>query len=497
MREMILTIDQGTTSTRAVLFGHDGQIGQIEREEIQCTFPEPGWVEQDPEEIIASVLAVCGRILKDPNNKDVKIRAIGITNQRETSICWERKSGRALGPAIVWQSRQTAGYCDQLEEAGHRKLLHEKTGLFIDPYFSGTKFAYLLDHIEDGHSLAETGEICLGTVDTWILYRLTGGNTFATDVSNASRTQLCNIHTLEWDEELLDIFNVPKIALPEIKSSADDYGTTDPFLFYGHAIPICGVAGDQQAALFGQQCLHKGDVKNTYGTGCFLLLQTGEEPVFSEEGILTTVAWRMGNVVNYALEGSVFVGGAAVQWLRDSLGVIASAAESETIARTVDDTDGVVFVPAFVGLGAPYWEDAATGLLTGLTKGSTKAHIVRAVLESIAMQSAEVIESMEKSSGISPKEILADGGAAANDLLMEMQADLMGCSVVRGLDVEQTARGAAYFAGLHSDFWKHEDLITFKREGAVFEPEMSEQKRQEKKRMWNRAIRQVLCAIKD
>lgn len=495
-QEMILTIDQGTTSTRAVLFRRDGGIEAIEREEIACSFPKPGWVEQDAEEIFASVLKVCGRILKHATAVGATVRAIGITNQRETSIAWERESGRALAPAIVWQSRQTAEYCDTLKAAGHEQLLHEKTGLLVDPYFSGTKYQYLLDQIDDGHSRASAGEICLGTVDAWILYRLTGGKTYATDVTNASRTQLCNIHTLAWDDELLEIFDIPKQALPEIRSSADDFGETDPFLFFGHRIPILGVAGDQQAALFGQQCVREGDVKNTYGTGCFLLLQTGEKPVFSDEGILTTVAWRMGDDVKYALEGSVFVAGAAVQWLRDALGMIATAQESEEVSRSVDDTDGVVFVPAFVGLGAPHWEDGATGMLTGLTKGSTRAHIVRAVLESIAMQSAEVIASMEQASGIKPAEILADGGAAANDLLMQMQADVVGCRVVRGLDVEQTARGAAYFAGLQSGFWTMDDLGAMRGDATVFEAQMDEEERVMKKEAWSRAIRQVLAGVK-
>lgn len=484
----ILVLDQGTTSTRAMLFDSDLQVRGLARKEIAQIYRQPGWVEQDANEIWYSVLSCVSELLEQTDRKMEAICAIGITNQRETAILWDKVSGLPVGRAMVWQSRQTADRCLALKKEGLEPLIHKKTGLYIDPYFSATKFQRLLDEAKDGRKRAGAGELLCGTVDAWLIWKLTGGAVHATDCTNASRTQLYNLTEKQWDPELGEIFQVPLSLLPEVKHNTGDFGHTDPAVFFGAEIPICGVAGDQQAALFGQQCVQPGDVKNSYGTGCFLLMQTGAQPVFSGHGLLTTIAWEVNGITSYALEGSVFVAGSAVQWLRDSLGLIVTAAESERLANQVEDTGGVVLVPAFVGLGAPYWDDRVRGAAFGLTRGTTAAHLTRAVLESIALQSADVLTCMEKESGMRTQMLRADGGASDNDLLMQMQADYTGVRVVRG-ETEATAKGAAMFAGLRAGIWKEEELLSFVKSQGVFQPLMEKSTREEKRKTWQKAVR--------
>ena len=452
MSKYILALDAGTTSNRAVLVDHSGKIVKTTQREFEQIFPKPGWVEHDPEEIWATQKFVIRDLLKKTGIKTSDVAALGITNQRETTIVWNKKTGLPVYNAIVWQDRRTAGFCDQLKKDGLEEVIREKTGLLADAYFSGTKIKWILDNVEGAREEAEKGNLAFGTVDTWLVWRLTHGKQHITEVSNASRTLLFNIHTLEWDKELLEILNVPLSMLPEVKTSSELMGHTLKEHFGGE-IPISGIAGDQQAALFGQMCTEKGMAKNTYGTGCFMVMNTGNKAIMSKHKLLTTIAWKIDNDVNYALEGSIFIGGAVVQWLRDKLHIIKSAKEVESLAASVKDNGGVCFVPAFVGLGAPHWDPYATGTIIGLSRGSTDAHIARAALESIALQSMDVIDTMAKDSGIMLTELRVDGGAAANNLLLQIQANVIQKKVIRPKIIETTAMGAAYLAGLAVGYW--------------------------------------------
>ncbi len=484
----ILTIDQGTTSTRAILFNEEGRAIAMSKKEITPSYPKPGWVEQDANEIWFSVLSSVSELFSHPEVDPKAIRAIGITNQRETAVLWDKKTGLPVCPAIVWQSRQTAEICDDLKVRGLEDAIHAKSGLFIDPYFSATKFAFMLDRVPQGRERAARGELLCGTVDTWLIWKLTGGVVHATDPSNASRTQLYSLHTLAWDDELLEVFGVPCCILPDIKPSCGVFGHTSPTVFFDLDVPITGVLGDQQAALFGQGCTREGDAKNTYGTGCFLLMQTGKTPVFSTHGLLTTVAWQTESETCFALEGSVFVAGSAVQWLRDGLGIIAQAKDSEALARSVPDADGVVLVPAFVGLGAPYWDDRVRGGVLGITRGTTAAHIARATLDAIALQTADVLDTMQADSGMVLQSLKVDGGASQNDLLMQTQADVLGIPIVRKQDVEATARGAALMAGIGAGLWDWEILEPNEADDTCFLPEITCEERTRQKERWHRAI---------
>ena len=447
----ILALDQGTTSSRAIIFDYTGAIISTAQQEFKQIFPQPGWVEHDANEIWASQSSVASQAIKKANLTGSDIAAIGITNQRETTVVWERSTGKPICNAIVWQDRRTATACDRLKSRGLAKLIRKKTGLVVDAYFSGTKLQWILNNVPGAKASAKAGELAFGTVDSWLVWNLTGGRHHVTDPSNASRTMLFNIHTGDWDDELLRLFGVPRSILPEVRSSSETYAETHLF---GGAIPVAGIAGDQQAALFGQVCTRPGMVKNTYGTGCFMLMHTGAKPIASRSNLLTTVAWRIGDRTEYALEGSIFIAGAVVQWLRDGLGVISSSAEVESLAAQVPDNGGVYVVPAFAGLGAPHWDQYARGLIAGITRGSTRAHIARAALEGIAYQVRDVLHAMETDAKIRLKELRVDGGACANNLLMQFQADLLGVPVVRPRVSETTALGAAYLAGLAVGFWK-------------------------------------------
>ena len=485
----ILALDQGTTSSRAILFDRKGQIHAVAQKEFTQYFPQPGWVEHDPTEIWSSQISVAAEVLSSAGVRARDVAAIGITNQRETTVVWDRATGRPIHHAIVWQDRRTASFCDQLKADGHAPTIRAKTGLVVDAYFSGTKGRWILDHVEGARQRAEAGELAFGTVDSWLVWNLTDGAEHLTDVTNASRTMLFDIHTGDWDDELLGILGVPRAMLPEVRSSSEVYAETHRDLF-ASPIPIAGIAGDQQAATFGQRCTTPGMAKNTYGTGCFMLMHTGTEPVASENRLLTTVAWKLGDApMEYALEGSVFIGGAVVQWLRDGLGIIRSSAEVEALARSVDDTDGVYLVPAFAGLGAPHWDPYARGIIVGLTRGTTAGHIARAALEGIAFQVADVLEAMEKDAGIEVRELRVDGGAARNDLLMQIQSDLLQAPTVRPAVTETTALGAAYLAGLAVGFWADGDEIS--AQWAVdrhFEPEMAPAAAARLRAGWNRAL---------
>ncbi|MEO6212573.1 MAG: glycerol kinase GlpK [Vicinamibacterales bacterium] len=448
----ILALDQGTTSSRAILFDHDGAIVALAQKEFQQIFPEPGWVEHDPQEIWATQSAVAVEALGRGHAGPADVAAIGITNQRETTIVWDRETGRPVYNAIVWQDRRTAGFCDRLKADGHGPLITGKTGLIVDAYFSGSKVAWILDHVPGARGRAEQGRLAFGTVDSWLVWNLTGGKVHLTDVTNASRTMLFNIHTLAWDDDLLRILNVPRSVLPEVRSSSEVYGRVSADLGLAD-LPIAGIAGDQQAALFGQMCVSPGLTKNTYGTGCFLLQNTGTVPVSSHNQLISTVAWTVKGRTEYALEGSVFIGGAVVQWLRDGLGLIQRSPDVEPLAASVEDNGGVYLVPAFAGLGAPHWDPYARGLMIGMTRGTTAGHIARAAVESIAYQVADLLDAVERDSDIPLAELRVDGGAATNDLLMQFQADLLGVPVVRPAVTETTALGAAYLAGLAVDFW--------------------------------------------
>jgi len=484
----ILALDQGTTSSRALVFDHAGTVRGLAQKEFRQFFPAPGLVEHDAEEIWASQLGVAVEAIARAGLTAADIAAIGITNQRETTVVWDRNTGRPIHHAIVWQDRRTAGECDLLRAQGHEPAFREKTGLVLDPYFSGTKLAWLLDHVPGARARAEAGELAFGTIDSWLVWNLTGGERHLTDASNASRTLLFNIHDGTWDNELLELLRIPPAVLPEVVDSSQVYGQTAA-RFLAERIPIAGMAGDQQAALFGQLCDRPGMVKNTYGTGCFMLMHTGNRPVVSGRNLLTTVACRMGGRTEYALEGSVFVAGAAVQWLRDGLGIIRSSAEVEALAAQVPDNGGVYLVPAFAGLGAPHWDPYARGALLGLTRGTTAGHIARATLESIAFQTADLLEAMEADAGTPLAELRVDGGATANDLLMQFQADLLGCPVVRPQVRETTALGAAYLAGLAVGYWRDRaEIGQLWQAERTFTPSMERAQAAELRRTWSRAL---------
>lgn len=487
----ILSLDQGTTSSRAILFNEGGEMMSSAQKEFKQYYPKPGWVEHDPAEIWNTQLEVARAAIEKSGISAEDVAAIGITNQRETTILWDKRNGKPVHNAIVWQCRRTAPTCDSLKEAGWADKIREKTGLLIDAYFSATKIRWILQNVPAAKELAKSGNLLFGTIDTWLIWNLTGGQVHATDYSNASRTMLFNIHTLEWDKEILELLEIPASILPEVRPSSGVFGNTLPLLF-GAAIPVAGVAGDQQAALFGQACFSPGTAKNTYGTGGFLLMNTGDEPVSSKNGLVTTIAWGLGGKITYALEGSIFVAGAAIQWLRDELKLISSAAETEGLCKEVPDTCGVYLVPAFVGLGAPYWDPYARGVLAGLTRGANRSHIVRATVESMAYQTYDVLHAMEQDAGIPLAELRVDGGAAANSFLLQFQSDITGVPVLRPSTLETTALGAAYLAGLAVGYW--DDLTEIRRNwqvSAAFNPELSQEKAEEKVNGWHHAVKQA------
>lgn len=487
-------MDQGTTSSRAILFDKQGKIVSQAQQEITQYFPKPGWVEHDANEIWISILGVISSSLSQANILPEQIEAIGITNQRETAVVWDKKTGYPIYHAIVWQSRQTNDICDELKQQGHEELIRAKTGLLIDPYFSGTKIKWMLDHIEGAREKAENGDLLFGTIDTWLVWKLSGGKAHITDYSNASRTLLYNIHDLCWDDELLKILTIPRAMLPKVCSSSEVYAYTVGHHFFGKQIPIAGVAGDQQAALFGQACFETGMAKNTYGTGCFVLMNTGNEAVQSKHGLLTTIAWGIDNKVEYALEGSVFVAGSSIQWLRDGLRMLKTTADSETYATRVQSTDGVYVVPAFVGLGTPYWDSEARGAVFGLTHGTSKEHFIRATLESLAYQSKDVLDAMALDSELTLKSLRVDGGAVRNEFLMQFQSDLLGTEVERPVVNETTALGAAYLAGLAVGYWKSKHEITESwRLDRSYKPQMEEQTRTKLYEGWQKAVRATIA----
>lgn len=482
----IMALDQGTTSSRSILFNHDGKIVATAQQEFAQHFPRSGWVEHDPVEIWHSQLTTAKAVLRKAKITARDVAAIGITNQRETVVVWDRRTGEPITNAIVWQDRRTADICDQLRRDNADRIIRRKTGLIVDAYFSATKLQWILKHVKGAKARAARGELAFGTVDSWLLWKLTDGQVHATDPSNASRTMLCNIETATWDEELLKLLNVPQEVLPEIRSSSEVFGTTRIF---GQEIPVAGIAGDQQAALFGQMCHKPGMVKNTYGTGCFMLMHTGDKPMVSNNNLLASIAWKINGRIEYALEGSVFIAGAAVQWLRDGLGILRNSSDVESLAATVPDNGGVVVVPAFAGLGAPHWDAWARGLIIGLTRGTTAAHIARATLESIAFQVADVLQAMQKDSGLKLRELRVDGGASANNLLMQYQADLMGIPVVRPAVLETTALGAASLAGLAVGYWKDvKDLNAHWSADATFKPSMKAAVRNRLMSRWQKAL---------
>lgn len=488
MPQYILSLDQGTTSSRAIVFDKLGQIVSVEQKDFKQYFPKSGWVEHDPQEIWSSQSAVMIESLTSQGIKAADIAAIGITNQRETTIVWDRKTGKAIYNAIVWQDRRTAAYCDDLKSKGKAEIIAEKTGLILDAYFSATKIKWILDNVTGAKEKAEKGELAFGTIDTWLIWKLTGGKTHATDISNASRTMIYNIHEEKWDEELLSLFDIPISMLPQVKESSEIIGETAGDIL-SHKIPIAGVAGDQQAALFGQLCTQSGMAKTTYGTGCFLVMNTGEKPVQSKNKLLTTVAWKVKGKINYALEGSVFIGGAAIQWLRDGIEFFGHAKESEKLAISLEDNDGVYFVPALAGLGAPHWDQNARGAFFGITRGTTIAHMTRAALEAIAYQVYDVIKAMEKDSGEPTKELRVDGGATANNFLMQFQSDILNCAIQRPKIIETTALGAAFLAGLAVGFWKdEEELKALWESDRSFEPKMDPEKVKNYLHFWHKAI---------
>lgn len=492
MKQYIMALDQGTTSSRSIIFDKDGGIVSLVQREFPQIFPKEGWVEHDPMSIWSTQIAACTEALMKIGGSWDEICGIGITNQRETVVVWDRKTGAPIYNAIVWQCRRTADYCEELKERGYSDLIRQKTGLLLDPYFSASKIAWILDNVEGARERAERGELCFGTIDSWLIWKLTGGKVHATDYTNASRTMLFNINTLVWDEELLQIFNIPASMLPEVKPSSYIFGYTDPKIL-GDRIAIGGVAGDQQAALFGQCCFNPGELKNTYGTGAFLLMNIGEEAKITDSGLITTIAWGVDGKVNYALEGSVFVCGAAIQWLRDGMRIIESAQDSEYYAKKVPDSGGVLVVPAFQGLGAPYWDPYARGIIIGITRATNKYHIIRATLESMAYQTADVIKLMESSTGIDIEELSVDGGASANDLLLSFQADILGTSVNRPECIETTALGAAYLCGLATGMYKSTDEIKNNRKiQKTFVPEKDDTWRNEKMAIWEKAVSRTL-----
>ena len=487
MKEFILALDQGTTSSRAIVFDRNGLPKATAQKEFTQFYPKPGWVEHDPEEIWSTQTGVALEAITKAGLESVNIAAIGITNQRETTVVWNRKTGKPIYKAIVWQDRRTADYCDQLKSEGHSNKILKKTGLIIDAYFSATKVRWILDNVNDARRLAEDGQLAFGTIDSWLVWNLTRGKLHITDVSNASRTMLFNIHTLKWDDELLRLFNIPSSMLPEVRSSSEIYGKTEGL--FAASIPVAGIAGDQQAALFGQMCTEPGMVKNTYGTGCFMVMNIGNKPIESKSKLLTTVAWRIGTDTQYALEGSIFIAGAVVQWLRDGLGIIKNSDDIEKLAAKVNDSEGVYFVPAFAGLGAPHWNQHARGTLVGLTRGSTSAHIARAALDSIAYQTLEVLLAMQKDSGIDIRELRVDGGATVNNQLMQFQSDLLQTKVVRPKITETTALGAAYLAGLAVRYWSNISEVRKQWQiDRTFSPQIEESETISLIKGWHRAV---------
>lgn len=488
--QYILALDQGTTSSRAILFNHAGDVVAIAQQEFEQFFPQPGWVEHDADEIWTSTLACISEVLRKADIQPSQVAGIGITNQRETTVVWDKHTGKPVHRAIVWQSRQSEEICKQLREQGLESTFRNKTGLLIDPYFSGTKVKWILDHVDGAREKAERGDLLFGTIDTWLVYQLSGQQAHVTDYSNASRTLMYNIYDLQWDDELLSLLTVPQNMLPEVRPSSEIYAHTIDYHFFGQKIPIAGIAGDQQAALFGQACFETGMAKNTYGTGCFMLMHTGEEAVTSKHGLLTTIAWGLNGQVEYALEGSVFIAGSAIQWLRDGLQIIKSAEESEIFATKIDSTDGVYMVPAFVGLGTPYWDSEARGAMYGLTRGTTKEHIIRATLESLAYQTKDVIDAMIADANIKLKGLRVDGGAVKNDFLMQFQSDLLGVAVTRPVIQETTALGAAYLAGLAVGYWKDKDEIAHLwKKDHTFTCQMEITKRNELYNGWQQAVK--------
>ena len=491
-QKYILALDQGTSSSRAIVFDHEGRICATAQKEFPQHFPKPGWVEHDPKDIWSSEASVIAEAITSLGINGLNIAGIGITNQRETTIVWDAETGEPVYNAIVWQDRRTSEYCDSLKEQNLTGFIREKTGLIIDAYFSATKIRWILENVPGARARAEAGKLRFGTVDTWLLWNLTRGECHMTDVSNASRTMLFNIHTLNWDEDLMKLFGIPMSMLPEVHSSSEIYGYTKTTIF-AHKVPVAGIAGDQQAALFGQMCTTPGSVKNTYGTGCFLLMSSGTKPITSSHNLLTTIAWKIGDTVNYALEGSIFVGGSVVQWLRDGLGIIKSSSEIESLAMTVPDNGGVYFVPALTGLGAPYWDQYAKGTICGLTRGTTAAHIARAALEGIAFETMDLVNAMEHDAGIKLAELKVDGGASRNNLMMQFQADILGTKVIRPKVTETTAMGACYLAGLATGYW--DSLDDIKRQwnaDKVFEPLAPAEKVLKLKEGWANAIGRTL-----
>lgn len=492
MKQYILALDQGTSSSRAIVFDEKGTTCAVAQKEFRQIFPKSGWVEHDPHEIWSSQASVIAEAITTLDINGLNIAGIGITNQRETTIVWDSETEEPIYNAIVWQDRRTSDYCDELKKQGVTDMIRQKTGLIIDAYFSATKIKWILDNVPGARKRAEKGKLLFGTVDTWLIWRLTRGEVHVTDVSNASRTMLFNINTLEWDQELLDLFGIPRSMMPEVKSSSEVYGHTKTTIF-AHKVPISGIAGDQQAALFGQMCTEPGMVKNTYGTGCFLLMNSGEKPILSKNNLITTIAWKIGDKVNYALEGSIFVGGSVVQWLRDGLHVINSSSEVEALASQVPDTGGVYFVPALTGLGAPWWDQYARGTIIGISRGTTTAHIARAALEGIAYQTMDITAAMSRDAGIPLKELKVDGGASRNNLLMQFQADILGTRVIRPKVVETTAMGAAYLAGLAVGYWSSIDEIRKQWQiDRVFEPSWEEEKVLQAKEGWRDAVKRTL-----
>jgi glycerol kinase len=488
MKEFILSLDQGTTSSRAIIFDHDGLPCSVAQKEFTQHYPKPGWVEHDPEEIWSTQAGVSLEAITKAGLESSNISAIGITNQRETTVVWNRTTGRPVYNAIVWQDRRSADLCDWLKSEGHSRMIVEKTGLIIDAYFSATKVKWILDNVEGARKLADNGELAFGTIDSWLIWNLTNGELHITDVSNASRTMLFNIHSLEWDNELLELFNIPASMLPEVRSSSEFYGKTSGRFVSG--IPVAGIAGDQQAALFGQMCVEPGMVKNTYGTGCFMVMNIGSRPIESQNRLLTTVAWKIGKETSYALEGSIFIAGAVVQWLRDGLGIITKSADVESLAEKVESNEGVYFVPAFAGLGAPHWNQHARGTVLGLTRGSTSAHIARAALDSIAYQTLDVLLAMQNDSSIDIRELRVDGGATVNNVLMQFQSDLLQAKVVRPKITETTALGAAYLAGIAVNFWNGIDDV--KKQWQIdrtFTPQLKSEDVQSYIKGWHRAVK--------
>ncbi|HBJ9982639.1 TPA: glycerol kinase GlpK [Listeria monocytogenes] len=489
-KKYILALDQGTTSSRAMIIDEEGEVIGVAQEEFDQIFPKPGWVEHNANEIWASILAVIAGVLLKTNISSKEIAGIGITNQRETTVIWDKESGNPIYNAIVWQSRQTEDICKQLRKDGYEDTIRSKTGLLIDPYFAGTKARWILDHVDGAQERAEKGELLFGTIDTWLVWKLTGGRAHITDYSNASRTLLYNIYDLEWDDELLKMLNIPKAMLPEVRPSSEVYADTVPYHFFGEEVPVAGIAGDQQAALFGQGCFEKGMAKNTYGTGCFLLMNTGEKAVRSENGLLTTLAWGIDGKVEYALEGSIFVAGSAIQWLRDGLRMVRQSSDSENYASRIESSDGVYVVPAFVGLGAPYWDSDVRGAVFGLTRGTEKEQFIRATLESLAYQTRDVLYAMEQDSGISLKTLRVDGGASANNFLMQFQSDILGVPVERPENKETTVLGAAFLAGLAVGVWKDKNEI--KKHWKLdkrFEVEMKDEQREDLYEGWHKAVK--------